>query len=244
MCLKFTSKELADTRHRLEKKVMECFSKPTKPDVLLGSHPIVHLASVKQLISIWHGKRIEKNLSDWVARIPGWSSKCGAVINIRGKKREIDNLVSNANLGIVLAIETKRIFKNQDNDAVINIRNTYELYENNKSYFIAYAGIGVAEFRFFVFDVYGETQFGLRGMPAIICGDRISDVFGKCLWKYMEWERNIIATEVYKNLDAFIKTTPEGGRDIDLDDNGLDQNECGNISGNDVISYIDMHQRA
>jgi hypothetical protein len=243
MCLKFTPKELADTKQRLEKKVLEFFSKPAKPDILLGSHPIVHLASVKQSISIWHGKRIEKNLSDWVAKIPGWSSKCGAVINIRGKKREIDNFVSNANLGIVLAIETKRIFRNQDNDAVTNIRNTYELYENNKSHIIAYAGIPAADFRFFVFDVYGETQFGSGGMPAIICGDRISDIFGKCLWKYMEWERNIIATEVCKNIDTVIKVTPEIGRDIDLDDNGLDQGECGYILGNEIISYIDMHQR-
>jgi hypothetical protein len=243
MCLQFTSKELADTKQRLEEKVVEFFSKPAKPDILLGSHPIVHLASVKQSISIWHGKRIEENLSDWVAKIKGWSSKRGAVISIRGKKREIDNLVSNANLGIVLAIETKRIFRNQDNDAVKNIRNTYELYNNNKAYIVNYAG-QAAEFRFFVFDAYGNTKFGSRGMPAIICGERVSSIFGQCLWTYMEWEKNIISTEIIRNLDTLIKATSSSEPELRLEGYSVGQIECNYISSDSIISYIDSYQKA
>ena len=228
----------------LEKKVLEFFSKPAKPDILLGSHPIVHLASVKQSISIWHGKRIEENLSNWVTKIPDWSSKCGAVINLKGKKREIDNLVSNANLGIVLAIETKRIFKNQDNDAVTNIRNTYKLYKNNESYIVHYTGISAAKFRFFVFDAYGNTQLVSRGMQDIICGERISNIVGQCLWTYMEWEKNIISTEIINNIDALIKATPSSEPELRLEGYSVGQIECNYISSDSIISYIDSYQKA
>ena len=237
MCLSFTPEECATTRTLLASKVAASFAKPPKSDVILGTHPLCQAGSIMQSIAIWHGTRIEEHFAEWVSRIPGWVSRRGVNITILGKTREVDNLVSNASLGIVIAIETKRNWSNQDGLRKARVKQTALDYELEKNSIIKTCALTSADFRYFVFDAYGKTKFGTLGLPAIICGDKITHIFGSCVWAYMEWERAVIREQV---LTGFEVLTSDKFVDFHATDDGSD---C-LIERDELLSYIDQHKRA
>src|SRR5262245_17225835 len=117
MCMSFTQQELSHTADELRSKIHEVLSSRTKPDVLLGHHPVASLASQKQSIAIWHGQRIEYHLSDWINKVSSWNARAGEQILIAGANRVIDTLAWNRSLDIVLVVEAKRVYSNQDPDS-------------------------------------------------------------------------------------------------------------------------------
>src|SRR5262245_8010023 len=117
----FTQQELAKTAVELRTKIAEFLSKETEPDVLLGHHPMVAFASRKQSIAIWHGHRIENHLADWISNVPNWIASARERITINGTMYEIDNLACNRKLKLVLSVEAKRIWANQDRDSVTSV---------------------------------------------------------------------------------------------------------------------------
>ena len=87
-----------------------------------------------------------------------------------------------------------------------------------------------------MFDAYGKTQCGYRGLPAIICGDKIIHIFGRCLWVYMEWERAVIRKQVLTGFEVLIED-----KIVDFHDTG-DGSYC-LIQRDELLSYIDQHER-
>src|ERR1700756_1245091 len=124
----FTQQELADTASELRTKIAEFLSKETEPDVLLGKHPMVAFASQRQSIAIWHGHRIEDHLADWISNVSNWNASARERITISGTVYEIDNLARNQTLGLVLSVEAKRVWANQDRDSKASVKRKHDLY--------------------------------------------------------------------------------------------------------------------
>jgi hypothetical protein len=200
--MSFTQQELADTASELRTKIAEFLSKETGPDVLLGNHPIVAFASQRQSIAIWHGHRIEDHLANWISKMPNWSARARERITISGAMHEIDNVACNQQLGLVLSVEAKRVWSNQDGASKVSVKRKHDLYMDPAvtPTITAHAGLPSSDFRHFVFDVYGATKKGNNGMP-IIAGDKIGHIFDPVLATYVEWERLVIANAILARLD-------------------------------------------
>jgi hypothetical protein len=238
MCISFTAQELNATATELGAKIHEFLAKNTEPDVLLGSHPAVTLASQKQSIAIWHGSRIETHLSDWINRIPHWKAATRHNITIGPRTYNIDNLAHNANLQVVLAVEAKRIWINQDSGSMRDVRDRCVTCNQYAAQIISYVHQANSQFRFFVFDVFGKTKKGSKGLP-IVAGDKIQHIFGKCLWSYLQWEREVMKDAIMEKVDPANRNSEQ-----------LDMLRCELIYGTDgpcisngqeIIGYIDRH---
>ncbi|WP_316228060.1 MULTISPECIES: hypothetical protein [unclassified Bradyrhizobium] len=198
----FTQQELASTAGELRRKIADFLSKETEPDVLLGSHPLVAFASQRQSIAIWHGHRIEDHLAEWISKAPNWAARSRERIIINGIEHEIDNVAFNQALGLVLSVEAKRVWANQDSDSKASVKRKHDLYMNPmvSPTITAQVGLPGSDFRHFVFDVYGNTKKGKNGMP-IISGDKIGNIFDPIIATYVEWERTVIANAILARLD-------------------------------------------
>jgi hypothetical protein len=192
-------------------------------------------------IAIWHGKRIEAHFADWVGRIPGWVSQKGVIVNISGNRREIDNLVSSPSLGLVLAIETKRILANQDGLSLDKIKTTAVDYKKEKNSIIGECKLSAADFRYFVVDAYGNSIMRARGLPPIIRGDEIARIFGSCIWAYKEWERSVIREETLKRFEIATENLvlDVSTQDV-VDDDSINVDECSSTK-KEILSFIDEH---
>ena len=217
-------------------------SKPTKPDVLLGDHPAAIIASQKQSIAIWHGQRIERHLADWINKVTNWSAKVRERITLSGRVYEIDNLAWNPRLNVVLAVEAKRVWANQNaaNKEIVKSRNKRYMDPSNSAAIAASVGQRSSDFRYFVFDVYGTTASGNNGLPTI-AGDKIANVFNPPFAAYVEWERQVIANTIFERLD---QSWCDDKREELLRTQILRGSlaEYVNSSVN-VLSYIDRHAR-
>ena len=124
--MSFKSEELKTTALELRTELQRILSaapkKKKEPDIFLGSHPAVLLSSRLQAIAIWHGLRIDHHFGEWVNRMPQWTAHTHVSVTLNQQKREIDNLLVNKSLDLVLAVETKRIWNNQDSGVRIAIR--------------------------------------------------------------------------------------------------------------------------
>lgn len=129
----FTQHELQRISSELNFAIVANFRKAKcKPDVILGDHPALVVKSVLHAITIWHGKRIEKHLGEWISRVSDWKPYTNAHVDIGGEKREIDNLVSNQRMNIVVAVESKRVWQNQDSGSMRDVLATHNLYDRRK----------------------------------------------------------------------------------------------------------------
>lgn len=200
MCISFTKGELQRTEAELRSKIADFFRKPVKSDVLLGDHWVVKFASRIHSIAIWHGTRIESHLAEWIERIPDWEAATRETVQLSSGTREIDNIAWNRALNLVLCVECKREWANQDAGSKRDVRNCHALYTAESAAIANRAGIKGGEFRFFVFDVFGNTRKGSKGLP-VICGDKIASVFGLCLWNYINWEREVIRSAIFQSAD-------------------------------------------
>jgi hypothetical protein len=198
----FTAQELNETASELRSEIGRFLSKPTEPDVLLGNHPLSVFASQKQSIAIWHGRRIEDHLADWIGKSPDWSAKARERISIGTDTCEIDNLAWNSRLGLVVAVEAKRVWANQDKASQEDVKRKNKLYTDaaNTPLITSHVRQSGAAFRHFVFDVYGKTDKGKNGL-LVIAGDKIERVFEPALARYVEWERQVMANALFEKLD-------------------------------------------
>jgi hypothetical protein len=204
----FTAHELSETASELRYEISRFLSKPTKPDVLLGKHRTVVFASQKQSIAIWHGHRIENHLADWICKVPNWTAKARERMSIGGNVHEIDNLAWNSQLDLVVAVEVKRVWANQDGTSKKGVLGKNRLYMDlaNRRIITSHVSRPHAEFRHFVFDAYGKTKKGNYGLP-VIAGDKIEHVFDRTFACYVEWERQIIANALLTELDPQSQNT-------------------------------------
>jgi hypothetical protein len=239
--MNFTQQELADTASELRTEINRFLSQQTKPDVLLGTHPAVAFASQKHSIAIWHGHRIEDHLSDWINKVPNWKAKARERVTINGVTHEIDNLAWNPQLDIVLAVEAKRVWANQDSTSVTGVNNKHKLYMDPgiTPRITSRAGLPSSDFRHFVFDVYGNTKTGKNGLP-IIAGDKIGRIFDPTLAKYVEWERRVIANAMFETLDP---KSQDPKREQILANEILSGSplEASSSSKQSILGYIDQH---
>ncbi|SCB53805.1 hypothetical protein GA0061098_102112 [Bradyrhizobium shewense] len=237
--MSFTAQELAKTANELRGEINRFLSQPTNPDVLLGNHPAVALASQKQSIAIWHGQRIEDHLADWINRVPGWIARARERISIASSIHEIDNLAWNPQIGVVLAVEAKRVWANQDGSSKADVRRKNKLYMDpaNTPTITSHVGLSGASFRHFVFDVYGRTKTGSRGLP-VIAGDKISHVFDHTLATYVEWERQVMANAIFEKIDP---NSHHLKREHSLADESLGTRADVYPSREGVLDYIDKH---
>jgi hypothetical protein len=198
----FTARELKETASELRIEIGRFLSKPTEPDVLLGTHPMGVFASQKQSIAIWHGRRIEDHLADWICKVPGWAAKARERISIGGATHEMDNLAWNSHLNLVVAVEVKRVWANQDKASQEGVKRNNKLYMNpaNTPGITNHVTLLGAAFRHFVFDAYGKTDKGKEGLP-VIAGDKIEHVFDRSFARYFEWERQVMANALFEKLD-------------------------------------------
>jgi hypothetical protein len=240
MCMQFTGNELSQTANELKFEIGRFLSRPTEPDGLLGNHPAAVLSSQKQSIAIWHGRRIEDHLSEWINRIPQWRAKARKKIAIQGTIHEIDNIAWNSQLNIVLAVEAKRVWANQPGVSQEKIKQCFATYS------AASAQIAVqvrqpqnSDFRYFVFDVFGKTKQGIKGGLPIIAGDKIGNVFGRCIWNYLCWEKEVMKNALLEQIDP-------GNRNSDLE-RSLSQKITSDdpciSNGPAIIGFIDQHAR-
>jgi hypothetical protein len=201
--MSFTANELTETANELKREINRFLSKATEPDVLLGRHPITVFASQKQSIAIWHGRRIEDHLTEWITRTSVWDARKRERIAIAGNTHEIDCLAWNKSLGMVLAIEAKRVWGNQDDTSQTAVRNKLTLYSdpNVTPAITSHVGLPNGDFRFFVFDAYGNTPKGDGGL-AVIAGDKIENIFGSAFSNYVQWERSVMANAIFEKFDA------------------------------------------
>jgi hypothetical protein len=237
--MSFTVQELADTANELKREINRFLSKTTKPDALLGRHPITVFASQKQSIAIWHGNRIENHLAEWINKTSDWNAKLRERIVIAGNIYEIDNLAWNKRLGIVLAVEAKRVWVNQSDTSQTNVRSKLKLYSDPSvtPAINSHAGLSTSDFRFFVFDVYGNTKKGSGGLP-VIAGDKIENIFGDTFLRYVQWERKVMAKAILEKIDSNSQDTePEEGLRTTI----LSGSLIGGKSKKDVLDYIDSH---
>ena len=200
MCMSFTVQELNRTATELSAKIHEFLAKKTEPDILLGSHPAVTLASQKQSISIWHRSRIEIHLYEWINRIPDWTAATRQNITIGPRTYNIDNLVHNPSLRVVLAVEAKRVWANQDGASKRDVHDRSLTYSRHAGQILSHLHQTNSQFRFFVFDAFGKTENGSKGL-AIVAGDKIQNIFGKCLWRYIDWERAVMKDAIMEKVD-------------------------------------------
>ena len=186
--MSFTARELNQTSQELAGEIARFLSRPTEPDVLLGNHPLSVFASQKHSISIWHGTRIENHLAEWINKFSEWSAKPRERISIQGVTYEIDNLAWNSRLGLVVAVEAKRVWSNQDKSSKSDVKRKKDLYTEkaNAQIITAHVGQAGAAFRHFVFDAYGTAKKGRNGL-AVIAGDKIAGVFGNTFTRYIKW---------------------------------------------------------
>ena len=198
----FTAHELNETSNMLRREISRFLSKPTEPDVLLGKHRMGVFASRKQSIAIWHGTRIENHLADWIRRVPNWIANARERISIGSSSYEIDNLACNTQLALVIAVEAKRVWANQDSTSQEDVKCKNRLYMDpaNRRLITSHVSLPVAEFRHLVFDAYGKTEKGKDGVP-VISGDKIEHIFGHAFASYIEWERLVMANALFKELD-------------------------------------------
>jgi hypothetical protein len=232
----FTAQELAETKTELTAQIAKIFSKQTNPDVLFGNHPTVAVASRMQSIAIWHGNRIEQHLSDWINRVPNWNAKVRERVVIGGMNCEIDNLASNPTLGVVLAVEAKRVWDNQDKRSRSEMRDKHKLYTAAKLQIVSHAGVAGGDFRYFVFDAFGDRMKGDGGLP-IIAGDKIENVFSDLLSNYVKWERQVMSNILLPRLDL----APEIEFEEELRAKVLEGSTRWPKDRQQVLDYIDRH---
>jgi hypothetical protein len=237
----FTQQELADTASELRTKIAEFLSKETEPDVLLGKHPMVAFASQRQSIAIWHGHRIEDHLADWISNVSNWNASARERITISGTVYEIDNLARNQTLGLVLSVEAKRVWANQDRDSKASVKRKHDLYMDPAvtPTITSHAGLPSSDFRHFVFDVYGATKRGNNRLP-IISGDKIGNIFDPVLSTYVEWERLVIANSIIARLDQH-SHRPELDREHFLAAKILAGTPSMPKSKQGILDFIDAH---
>ena len=237
--MSFTAHELTETANELKGEINRLLSKATQPDVLLGNHPISVFASQKQSIAIWHGNRIEDHLTEWIKRTSDWDSSKRERIVVTGNTYEIDNLAWNRRLGIVLAVEAKRVWDNQDKTSQMDVRSKLKLYSdpNVSPAIISKASLPNSDFRFFVFDAYGNTSKGSGGL-AVISGDKIENIFGETFSSYVQWERTVMANAIFEKVDA---KSQDKGREEALTAALLDGSQVSGKSKQGILDYIDDH---
>jgi hypothetical protein len=237
--MSFTAQELADTANELKKEINRFLSKTTEPDALLGRHPITVFASQKQSIAIWHGRRIENHLTEWIKKTSDWDASKRERILIAGNTYEIDSLAWNKRLGIVLAVEAKRVWVNQDETSQKDVRSKLKLYSdpNVTPIIISHVGLPTSDFRFFVFDAYGNTAKGNSGL-SVIAGDKIENIFGNTFSSYVQWERKVMSNAIFEKFDSRSQDTElEEGLKTKI----LNGSLTGGKSKQDVLDYIDSH---
>ena len=240
--MNFTAPELSETANELRKEINRFLSKQAKPDVLLGTHPTVAFASQLQRIASWHVGRIESRLAGWINKVPNWTAKGGERFLIAGATYELDNLAWNSQLNIVLAVEAKRTWANQDNRSKAEVKRKHRLYTDPRATRIITSHVGQTggDFRYFVFDVYGKTETGNNGLP-IIAGDKISRVFDRTLACYVEWERQIMANAMFEMIDPRFQDLT---RTQHLENEILSGSYSeANTSRQSILDYIDQHAR-
>ena len=158
---------------------------------------------------------------------------------IAGNTYEIDSLAWNKRLGIVLAVEAKRVWVNQPDTSQKDVRSKLKLYRDPSvtPTIISHAGLSTSDFRFFVFDVYGNTKKGRGGLP-VIAGDKIENIFGNTFSLYVQWERKVMAKAILEKIDSNSQNTePEEGLRTAI----LSGSLIGGKSKQDVLDYIDSH---
>jgi hypothetical protein len=192
---------MTDTKVELRANISRLLSRPTKPDVLLGHHPLVTFSRQRQSIAVWHGHRIEDHLAEWINKAPGWNAKVRETVPIGKDVYEIDNIAWNTALGVVLAVEAKRVWDNQDGGSQRDVRHKLATYNAAQKQIISHVGIAGGGFRFFVFDVYGTCAKGDNGL-SIIAGDKIENVFSDVLWNYIDWERQVMKNALLEALNS------------------------------------------
>ncbi len=239
--MSFTAHELNETSQELIREIGRLLSKPTEPDVLLGNHPLSVFASQKQSIAIWHGRRIENHLAAWVCKCPDWKAKAHERIVLGGNVYEVDNLAWNCRLGLVVAIEAKRVWANQDKASQEDVRQRKNIYTQggNSQLIAAHVGQMGSVFRHFVFDVYGRTDRGRNGL-SIIAGDKIECVFGPNIARYIEWEQRVMANALLEKLDQ--QRSVDHGLEQHLRDALLSDVDAGCTpkSLQEIIDFIDQ----
>jgi hypothetical protein len=196
-------------------------------------------ASQKQSIAIWHGTRIENHLAEWIKKTSDWDAKKRKRISIAGEIFEIDNLAWNKRLDIVLAVEAKRIWANQDDASEKDVRRNFTIYSDPSAtqVIISRVGMAASDFRSFVFDVYGDTKKGSRGL-SVIAGDKIENIFGNTFSSYVQWERKVMSNAIFEKLDSKSQDTEhEEGLKTKILNGSLTSGK----SKQDVLDYIDSH---
>lgn len=235
--MSFSAQELIDTKAELTAEIGRLLGSPTKPDVLLGNHPIVALASHRQRIAIWHGNRIEHHLANWIDRIYGWNAKVRQKVVIGNVAHEIDNVATNSSLGVVLAVEAKRIWNNQDSASKRDVKTKFKTYNAAQSHIISQSGIVGGGFRCFVFDVFGKQRKKANGVPVIV-GDEIENIFSNLLWSYIIWERQVLENAILLVLE--LRSDPSAEQL--LESKVLAKPTRGPTSRQQIFDYIDSHK--
>ncbi len=201
----FTAYEIAKTRAKLTKMVETALSKEFEPDVLLGNHPASNIASIKQSIAIKHGKHIEANLASWIEAFTSWSARSSETFVTPTRTHEIDVSAFHKRHGVVLAIEVKRKWSNQDKNSAHNIRSRNLDYADSttKAAICGRFSQPPNNFRYFVFDAYGDgtDKKHLKHEVPIIPGDSIVPIFGESFVACLEWERLVLANALFEEID-------------------------------------------
>ena len=240
--MSFTAHDLTETSRELRSEIGRLLSKPTEPDVLLGNHPLSVFASQKQSIAIWHGTRIENHLADWIGKFSAWSAKPRERISIQSAICEIDNLAWSSSLGLVVAVEAKRVWSNQDKSSKGEVKQKKDLYTKAASSQLIATHVGQpgAAFRHFVFDAYGNTKKGRNGL-SVIAGDKIEGVFGCTFAKYVRWEQKVLANALFVQLEQQQSVDLAGEERLTQD--LLADRPMGSVTRSlrEVLKFIDEH---
>jgi hypothetical protein len=143
---------------------------------------------------------------------------------------------ANRKLGVVLAVEAKRVWKNQDKQSKSDMRNRHKIYTSAASQIVSHVGVAGGGFRYFVFDAFGNRSKGDGGLP-IIAGDKIEYIFSDLLSNYISWERQVMRNVVLQALNS----PPEIEIEQELQARVLDGPTRLPKDGQQIFDYIDKH---
>jgi len=191
MCLDFKTLDAAQIKREIWDLVTPADKSALNWDPIWGKRPKnldPFVTGVRK-----HGKLIERTIIKLAHSSSHWDGIRSYRIKIKGKEREIDNIVYNEKLKIILVLESKRDANQVSGPYIDRIKEYISLLpsEAKRIGFSLFTGTKGYKLYFATFNAYGATKSSFCGQPVIGPND-LGTIFSECVklgWQAFEKEK-------------------------------------------------------
>jgi len=191
MCLDFNTLDAAQIKSEITNLISPSDKSADNWDPIWGRRPKnldPFVTGVRK-----HGKLIERTIIKLAHSSAHWDGIQSYRIKIKGKEREIDNIVFNKRLKIILVLESKRDANQVSGPYIDRIKEYIALLpsEAKRIGFSLFTGTAGYKLYFATFNAYGAPKSTFCGQPVIGPSD-LSTIFSDCVflgWQAFEKEK-------------------------------------------------------